>query len=317
MRDVKMSATIASVPTKTDGSLPRKLLVCVTFHFDEGRLKYLDLISSQFSKLGNNVIAYIITNNADAASLGKIDQVLRRKGFDYDVLFPTLLGHPYLLAWCHFDVIRTKLRDDSITHFLYLEDDILVTPANVEYWMIGREHLRDTNFIPSFIRYEVQDGEPALLSTDIIKRIYFPTAPKIRVSDTHYYINSKYPYQGMYLLDRSLMIEHLSNMTSFLDYGTLGIREKAAQGIIFSNVPSGFHSRNLIGYDAWNNKMDQNCLIHHTPNNYANNPNTPHAKIPVNDLIIGASFSRIVALKNKLSIGRPLATEERSLSQGS
>ena len=43
MRDVKMNATIASVPTKTDGSLPRKLLVCVTFHFDEGRLKYLDL----------------------------------------------------------------------------------------------------------------------------------------------------------------------------------------------------------------------------------------------------------------------------------
>jgi hypothetical protein len=47
---------------------------------------------------------------------------------------PTYLGHPYLLAWSHLYTFRESFNtDESITHFMYLEDDILITEKNIEY----------------------------------------------------------------------------------------------------------------------------------------------------------------------------------------
>jgi hypothetical protein len=89
----------------------------------------------------------------------------------------------------------------------------------------------------------------------------------------------------MYLLDRELMIEHLNGPSSIPQGTPWGIREKAAAGLTFVNVPKGCISRNFIGYNFQNKCIDPNSLIHHLPNNYANELNSQFATIKVNELI--------------------------------
>ncbi len=168
---------------------------------------------------------------------------------------------------------------------MYIEDDIMINKNNIEYWLKGREELRHTGFIPSFLRYEKKDGG-TIYSTDVTKPVHLSHMPKISLPNGYSYVNFREPYQGMYLLDRELMAEHLRGPSSSPDFGPWHIREKAAQGLTFTNIPTGFYSRNLVGFDHKKFSVDPGCLIHHLPDNYANNPQSPFAKIPCRMLVL-------------------------------
>ena len=72
----------------------------------------------------------------------------------------------------------------------------------------------------------------------------------------------------MYLMDKELAIEFLFSDASSPDTGIWGIREKAAQGLTYWNVPKGAHSRMLVGLDQ-RMRIHSHAQIHHLPNNYA------------------------------------------------
>ena len=269
--------------------IPRKLAICVAFHFVEERLQYLDTISNHFSSLAEELTVVIVTNSNDPGNLSKTNAVLEGKGFEFDYLIPTGLGHPFLLTWTHFVDFKEKIKDPSFTHFMYLEDDIQITKSNMEYWMQAREELRRRNFIPSFLRVEKEDGYEDWISSDCLRTFNVMELPRYQTgSDSdRVYVSLPTPYQGMYLLDRELMIEHLSGPSSIPEYGNWGIREKAARGLTFSKVIKGFHSRNLVPFSKTTGKVDEVCFIHHTPNNYANDKNRHDAlgSIKTDDLL--------------------------------
>jgi hypothetical protein len=257
----------------------------VTFYYVEERLKYLAAISQEFFNLANEIQVFIVTNTEDETHheriIGSLDVRLQAK-----ILVPQLLGHPYLLTWCHLSIFREQFRqDESITHFMYLEDDMLIRPNNIAYWLQARQDLKPYGLIPSFLRFELKSGETKQYSSDVYKKMPFNQLPKVRISDHYYYINLPKPYQGMYLMDRELMEEHLSGLSSNPDFGIWNIREKAAQGLTFAKIPEGYFSRNLVGYDNDAQQVDANALIHHTPNNYANNPDTGFGDLAVSDLV--------------------------------
>ena len=110
---------------------PKKLLICVTCFFNEDRLQYLKKISDHFAELANEVFVYVITNTRDESDLEKITAVLSGKGFDFDIFQPYGLGHPYLLPWSHFEIVLNKIADQSFTHFMYVEDDILLSLIHI------------------------------------------------------------------------------------------------------------------------------------------------------------------------------------------
>jgi hypothetical protein len=263
---------------------PKKLLVCVTFHFVQERLFYLHKISSQFASMCDELQVFILTDAIHA----KMDILQRLAEFNITVkvVSPTLLGHPYLLTWCHLDIFRREhIKDETITHFLYLEDDILVTEENITYWIEGRARLRKFGVIPSFLRFEVSPANGEKYSTDVTSKVDPMAIPKVVFKELGYaYFNLPQPYQGMYFLDRELMEEHLTSQSCSPDFGKWGIREKAAQGVTFLNVPKGFTSRNLIGYNVTLERIDERCLIHHITDNYIVNSNTPFSKIRIRDL---------------------------------
>lgn len=264
-----------------------KIAIAVTFFYKRSRLPLLDAISAPFKTLADDARVYLITNTHDAAEKETIRAVLQNKDIPFSIHTPKLLGHPYLLAWCHFSIFRElSVKDESITHYMYLEDDMLITKENIEYWLRGRKELEPHGFIPSFLRYETREGDPFRYMTDFVKQVPFAATPKIQIREDYCYINMPTPYQGMYLLDRPLMTEHMRGPSSNPDFQYWGIRAKATQGLTFVGVPDGFTSRNLAGFNTRTFTPDPHCLIHHTANNYVDLPDTPLGKTPSHALVI-------------------------------
>lgn len=264
-----------------------KLAIAVTFHFVPARLSFLRQIATEFEQLADQVEVYVITNVTDSFNHSQIRQALSLRGCEAQILAPALLGHPFLLTWCHREIFRQRFdQDPGISHFLYLEDDIQVGPHNIEYWLRGRKALRPLGLIPSFLRFERRGNQGLNLATDIINPVDRHKLPNVRMSGQYSFLNMPNPYQAMYLLDRELMAEMIDNPKCGPEFGTWGIREKAAQGVTFSQVPDGCFSRNFVGFDTARGKIDPGCLVHHTPNNYADDPNSRFGKIAIEDLVL-------------------------------
>ena len=290
-----------------------KLLIGVTFHFDLQRLEYLKKVTCQFENLSIHAKAFVVTNTKDKYEKNIIKDNI---GNNIDIIVPNVIGHPYFLTWAHLDIFRQFFnRDRDITHFLYLEDDIEIKPNNIKYWLNSRDELRLTGFYPSFVRYEYHKNQTEKMITDTSKvdlsfnqKLYLNDLPSIKFKDKNYcYIGLPNPYQGMYLLDRELAKEHLFGVTSHPEFKIpWGIREKAAQGLTFSDFPqkaSNFKSRNLVKFYLDEAKIDTDSLIHHLPNNHANNPESLGGKVPVDNLIIvNNSYSSLLysKIKNKI-----------------
>jgi hypothetical protein len=268
----------------------KKLAIAVTFHYVEDRIKYLEKIATQFPLLADEVLVHVFTNENDMdKSINIMNAVKQGRTLAVEIHTPTYLGHPYLLTWCHLYTFRELFNsDESITHFMYVEDDIFITPKNIEYWLRGLVNLKKEGLIPSFLRYEKMDYSTELYSTDAFTRSIFHELPRMEISENYCYLNLPEPYQGMYLLDRELMYEHLNGPSSIPEKTPWHIREKAAAGLTFTNVRQGCYSRNFIGYDSKNKTIDPNSLIHHIPNNYVANPDIALGKIKINELITHA-----------------------------
>jgi hypothetical protein len=272
---------------KLEEGLPKKLVIAICCHFNEARLPYLDKISNDFTNLGSEVLVIIVTNTKNSDELKKLESVIAGKGYEFRFFIPDTLGHPLLLTWAHFPVFKDLLEDESFSHFMYLEDDTLITRQNMSYWVESRELLRPYGLIPSFLRVEKKINDDRWFSSDCPHPFYIYALPRVQVKENLGFINLPELYQGMYLLDRELMFEHLNGPTYNPNSGVWGIQEKAAQGVTFANVPQGFSTRNLIPYKLDTAQVDERCLIHHVPNNYAQ-PG-PNGKIvitaPVNQLL--------------------------------
>lgn len=266
--------------------LIENILIAITFHYSKERLEYLRDACLQIPFFGFQYKVLIITNTQDDEEVWQIKNQVQFLS-NCDVISMRPVGHPYFLPWGHFPLFKKYyLSNTNISHFMYLEDDIKITPQNIVYWLRGRNELHRFGCYPSFVRFERNIADEMLYLTDITKSLRFQKTPKIKISSDYFYLSSSQPYQGMYLMDREMMGEYLKSPACSPDFGSWGIREKATQGLTFVNVPSGFHSRNLIGCNLSNNSIDQDALIHHLPNNYANNVHTEFGKLRTSQLLL-------------------------------
>ena len=263
-------------------SLTGTLNVCVTFHFNPDRLEFLRNSISNVRELADVVTLTIVTNVSNSESIRLIEELIPRDLNSANIVSPELLGHAFFLTWIHLEVFR-KIINASLPgdYFLYKEDDITFTSENVQYWNEGTRDLEGTIFYPSFVRYEQANSEAGKFLTDITKKSYLWRLPKININRGKSYVNFFENYQGLYLLDRKSMELHLNSKSSHPDNGDWGIREKATRGLSLHGVPKKFFSRNLVGVNLKSKQIDFRALIRHLPNNYLEQPNSPHAKIPV------------------------------------
>ncbi len=296
----------------------RKLAVCITFHYTQQRIEYLAKVCDSLVGMAPEIHLTIVTNSEVESEITSIKNLVNTEKIKLEFLVPKALGHPFLLTWSHLNAFRQQFTDESFTHFLYLEDDIYLTQSNISYWLEAREKLRTYGFYPSFLRRELNMENGSWYSSDVLSRMSYYDCPVLDLGTEGKFISIVHPYQGMYLYDRELMNEHLSGPSSNPDFehnntGLFSmqgpyIREKASLGLTYVSIPKGFRSRNLLPFNGISNQVEEYSMIHHLPNNYANDPALPAGKIPVHKLFIPKSVATYVKKRLKVAFSSLFST---------
>jgi hypothetical protein len=285
-------------------NLLRTVRICAaTAHADRLKMEILAETIRSLASIQINIDFFILTNiDTSTYELALRDMVGELgSNFSFELINNGYanLESPWLLTWCHKDLMRSKYESGRYTHFLYLEDDMKFTTSNLHYWLRDRELLRATPFYPSFLRIEKSNKQGTWTLVDFVLGDEFSlgSLPRVDVGDGRVFVSMPRPYQGMFLYDRTLMQEHVNGEMYSLDLAVpdwrsrilhtdwpLGLTEAANIGISRTSVPHGFYSRNLVPIYNHTKLIDPSCFIHHSPNKYANSPGNI-GKIPFHALI--------------------------------
>lgn len=278
-------------------------LVAITFHYDEKRFCYLEKVLTSLATFPKADVV-IITNTNTKEKIEHIQRSFNNaipegigKGKRTISVFSSL-AHPHDLTWCHKELIRETFLAtvNGYTHFIYLEDDIELSFNHFCYFVHFRKALKPKGVLPSFIRFEVNKNSE-FVSTDYSSRVNLDHRMQISIKNL-VFVEPKNPYTACFILDQELAKEYVSSpsfeqkSSSFLC--NWGIRERAAMGLCFVNIPKQFKSRYVVPVDFKTLKAPKYAWIHHLPNNYANDPKSEYGKIKMDKLF----FSRAKNRKN-------------------
>lgn len=274
------------------------LLTAITFHYVEARLPFLARVAAEQPSLGGRVRVRVYTNTADPAERARIEGAFppRTASFEVGVVTVAAQAHPFFLPWAHKEALRGEFTSDaSLTHFLYLEDDLLVRAESLAYWREAREELRPLGLLPGFLRVERSRATGEWFATDLLRPVRPWRDRLVRTAGGRLWVQFRVPYQGMYVLDRELAAEHLAGPAAHPDFGEWKIREQAAQGQVFVDVPPGFRSRSVVRWDPALRTVPPECRVHHLPDNYANDPASRHAKVPLDRIVALPAVAGLLA----------------------
>jgi hypothetical protein len=285
-----------------------RILAAITFHFRRNRLHFLFEVVRALAEFPlNTVDVVVVTNVDDEAQLTKIKELCEplfesfpgrptaTKTFSIENV--TDLDDPWRLPWAHKHLIAdTFLRDNTpYTHFIYVEDDILLSYYNLLYYIRYRELLKPHGVIPSFQRIEYNSIDNRLYLSDQIG----VSAERTRISsfnsrkrvdlDGYAFVNLDFPYNAMFILDRDLAIEYVHSqsfdrVTSRPVQPEWSIAARAAMGLCFENPPPGFKNRYVSPVNPKTLIMPHWSWVYHVANNYVNNKYTPLAKSRIDQL---------------------------------
>ena len=183
--------------------------------------------------------------------------------------------HGFYLTWAHVPLLRAAARGGHFSHLMYLEDDMRFTDDHLRHWVRHRAPLAELGLLPGFARFEWRNGERYLVdSLRPLEPSERRRVAQVGGAPTHF-VNLEYPYQALYILDRELCESHFrfsrgrtplrSTVTDW------EVRERAASGPIFDDVPNGFVSRNVVPVrvDGGRQVLDPSCLIEHMVPTYS------------------------------------------------
>jgi hypothetical protein len=264
-----------------------RLFVATSEFFTESRnykLKYIYQTLKELSSIKTEFTKAVLTiNPVSSEKFIEILETLSDIPMSIEVrVFSGDLSNPYMLCWEHKKYLA-EVVDQGYTHFLYYENDQLVTQSSIDYWVNSRDmFLRNgLNFIPAFHRVE-QNFHGEIYSMDCLRPVDRSKRPILEFHGQRF-ISMCQPYQGMYMMDRDLVKEHFTSAYfSYNPQHEWGIPEQANMGNMLDNIPSGFEHRLLVPLDNFSD-----CWIHHIQNKYVNDPEDLFSKIPTKSLFIG------------------------------
>ena len=281
-------------------TLPLRLLVEVTFHYDDRRVQYLFQAIRGLAGFPVQRMDIVVSTNVDDASL--LDRIRslcvpllgRSPCGDVNGRALAIESHPHLsdpwfLPWCHKRLIVDRfLAEGSLfTHFIHIEDDLLLSVDNLLYFVKYAETLRPHRLIPAFQRVEYNKAANQLRLVDS-GVIDFGARAKVFVDDWAF-VNPDYPHQAMFILDKAQAQEYVQSR-SFDQVRSMemrpdwGLCERAGMGLCFESPPEGFWSRYVIPVQVNTLRTPSWSWIYHLPNNYTENPCTPFGKIQPDQL---------------------------------
>lgn len=268
-----------------------KIFCVIAFHYERSRLsKFYEM----YEKLISDNIKIVINSNCN---------------FDNNLPIEVSenLDNPFYLTWEHKKYLNSFLESDYDL-FSYLEGNILVEKKIFDYWFEYRQLFKknNLNFIPATHRVRIGDHDNEIYSLDVIHK---PIKTRIvNEIDNEYYTNDLWehgralkerpifiidgkkfisigePYQGMFIMDKEMVEEHLNSVYSKSNVNMIpkmGVRESANLGNIFVNIPKNLEHRSVLPIDM--KEFERTWMIHFGTN-YHTIPDNPHAKIKSKDL---------------------------------
>jgi hypothetical protein len=266
-----------------------KLLVCITFHYAAERIANLsEVVRALSGFIVEKMEIVICTNVEDQAILLQVANALPRSSSSFKIsFFPAKeLSDPLQLAWMHKGAIaEVFLKTPEFTHFIYLEDDMALSFENFCYFRCFRDELAPYGLLPSFLRVEFDRTHQRWTNSDNPSP-FTSACPRVPIGDLTF-ISPIVPYCALYILDRELAVKHVQS-NSF-DPGKnpmtkiWGVREAAACGQCFEDIPPGYSSRYTIPF--LETKVPAGfCCVRHLTANYANDFSNPLGKLPLNNM---------------------------------
>lgn len=134
---------------------------------------------------------------------------------------------------------------------------------------------------------EYREAIKDLVNTDNLNRVEVFKEPHLCVGNL-LFVNMPNPYNACFVLDAELAAEYVR--TSSFDkvksaFQPWGIRERAAMGLCFENIPPSFNSRYVVPVSVQSGTAPKYSWIFHLPNNYANDGSN-FGKIPMKSLFV-------------------------------
>ena len=289
-----------------------RLLVAITFHYGKQRLPALFQVVKTLSGFPVAALDIVVATNTTVAE--EIESIRRMcaplLGFaskspgcfkSLEVRCFAGLAHPYLLPWAHKHLIVGQFLKGGggHTHYVCLEDDIEFSFPNFCYFLTYRPALQRSGLLPSFLRVEYNFADDQLYCTDQLELTRIDNRRIVKL-DRFWFMNMERPYTGMFILDHALAREYVASRSFDVEASgevvRWGIRERAAMGLTFENVPAGFSSRYVVPANPIGLSVPGFAYIYHTANNYTNNPDEPLGKMLITRLFSHGELP-IVAVK--------------------
>jgi hypothetical protein len=286
---------------------PFRLLVAVTFHFRTSRLQLLYQVIRALVEYPVDALEVVLITNVGAQSpevqhlkdlcSPLFEALPERSGSRLELSVESVVGlpDPWLLPWCHKNLIRDRFLDltGGYSHFIYIEDDILVSYDNFRYFVHYRDVLREHQLIPSFQRIEYNDADNSLYVVDQLATNEFSTRNRV-TAGSYDFVNLDNPYAAMFVLDHELASEYVRSASFDRSQSEQvnpewGVAERAAMGLCYENVPPGFTSRFVSPVDSVKLTTPRWSWVYHMTNNYSKNRMTPFAKVRADRLFVGDS----------------------------
>jgi len=274
----------------------------IAFMYRESKLKILEQVLMEHKNWGAVVCDVAITTNTnDKNEIKKIEEIGRKAEINnFQVVSYPELPNNWLLPWAHKPLLLAAYNLKKYDYYLYSEDDIFITKANIEYFDQHRILLKKFHLYPMFTRVEWSKRNAQWVFTDIQHRIRLDQTSCIKFSNVDYeydYYCSTNPYQAMLMYDNELMNEHINSQTFDIRlYGGVenissnpnhpggGVAEKAALGLTFQGLTSTLTSRCLIPLHHYYHCIDTRAFVHHLGDAYADKHDI-FGRITVFDLV--------------------------------
>ena len=270
---------------------PKKMVIIICFHFNKKRIKNLIKVCDNIKNYKFSKEISIITNKINNKEHNFLRNNLKKKLKKFKIIQINKNPEPNLLPWFCFNILKSKYVNKSFSHFLFLEDDISINSKNINYWVLSRKILKKYNLIPAFLRCEFYKKK--LFSVDNPEKIKIKSIPKFQSYSKKFgFLNLRYPYHAMCLMDRDLMKEYIQSNLISIDFGfhhkimrlLYPIKELANIIIGYINVPQGFHNRYFLPYIN-RNKLPSYCIIRHLDNKYIRMKSWHYGKISIDNLL--------------------------------
>ena len=231
-----------------------KIAKHISFHFNKDKIRFINTILKESTKY-NYVTDIFIHTNDKAVTTSLFEPYTNGT---LHIIHHDMTGQdPLTLTWkCRELLAKQK---DEYDIFMYIEDDILVPVAAMDYWIEGHERLVAHGYNLGFVRVETSDNEYYMTDVNSVLKT------KLELDDTTYYVNNVNPYCAFWIYDKQEFNKFVSSkywdVKNVPNYGT---QEKSAIGL---------HGLGMTWYKATvvtahKKQLIDSCKIFHLSNNY-------------------------------------------------